>query len=141
MHQLWSVFSLRNAFLLCCLLLFIGSLQAQTGSITGTVQNKLGAVVPRAQVTLIDQERAGQRNMNTTWRASRRQRCGPIQAIWFGAAMFRSAASPSRSRSCVKYRLRGVTCESNDSIYPFSLVGSCSGMLNTTALTPMCPNE
>ena len=62
------------------------------------------------------------------------------QPTWPGAAMLRTAASPNRSRSCVRYRLRGATCRSSDSMCPPSFVGSWSGMLNTTASTPMWPN-
>src|SRR6185295_7190883 len=48
---------------------------------------------------------------------------------------------PSRSRSCVRYRLRGETWRSSDSMCPPSFAGSCNGMLKTTASTPMWPNE
>jgi hypothetical protein len=41
-------------------------MHAQNGAITGTVMDKQGAVVPGAKVVVLDQIRAGQRNMNST---------------------------------------------------------------------------
>ena len=61
-----GVFNTRIVAILCCLLFAVVALQAQNGAITGTVQDKQGAVVPGAQVTLLDQERAGVRKMNAT---------------------------------------------------------------------------
>lgn len=47
----------------CSLLWLSSPLLAQSGAITGTVKDNQGAVIPGAQVTLIDQDRAGQRSM------------------------------------------------------------------------------
>ena len=64
-----------------------------------------------------------------------------LQSNCSRTATLRTAASPSRSRNCVRYRLRGVTWRSSDSIRPFSFVVSWNGMLNTIEFTPMWPKE
>ena len=56
----------RLVALLCCLLFAAVAVQAQNGAITGTVKDNQGAVVPGAKVVLLDQERAGLRNMDST---------------------------------------------------------------------------
>ena len=56
----------RLLALFCCLLFAAVAMQAQNGSITGTVMDNQGAVVPAAKVVLLDQERAGVRNMEST---------------------------------------------------------------------------
>jgi len=51
---------------LCFSLLAVSPAVAQTGSITGTVKDNQGAVIPGAHVTLTDQDRSGQRKMDST---------------------------------------------------------------------------
>ena len=50
----------------CCLLFAAVAVHAQNGAITGTVKDNQGAVIPAAKVVLVDQERAGQRSMDST---------------------------------------------------------------------------
>jgi hypothetical protein len=48
-----------------CLLFLANPAQAQNGGITGTIKDNQGAVIPGAHVTLTDQDRAGQRKMDS----------------------------------------------------------------------------
>ena len=63
-----TIFNTWIVVVLCGLLLTAVTLSAQqtSGSISGTVKDKQGAVVPAAKVTLIDQERPGQREQNSS---------------------------------------------------------------------------
>ena len=66
MRSFRVVFNCRSVAIFCCLFFAVIALHAQNGAITGTVQDKQGALVPGAHVTLLDQERAGVRKMDST---------------------------------------------------------------------------
>jgi hypothetical protein len=63
-----TVFYTRIVVVLCCLLIaaLTMSAQATSGSISGTVKDKQGAVVPAAKVTLLDQDRGASREQSSS---------------------------------------------------------------------------
>ena len=67
MRSLRVLISTRMVAVLCCLLLAV-AMQAQQvpSSISGTVKDKQGAVVPGAKVTLINQVESGQREQTSS---------------------------------------------------------------------------